>query len=219
MTASNWLPTYFQAVKGNGPTASGVYVLPSIISQILLVVVTGAVVARTGYYLPFTFTGGVITAIGNGLAIIVVQNAVSPAEYPVAIACLIFFQSLGTSITIVIANTIFAQTLKSVIPRYAPSISPRAALRAGSGAGAVRALVPAGHENELNGLLRAYSESLRNVFYFLVGVACLATAVSLGMGLRNDKGKEKATEVTNEELGGEKAADKKRAKEILVNES
>lgn len=42
MTASNWLPTYFQAVKGNGPTASGVYVLPSILSQILLVVVTGA---------------------------------------------------------------------------------------------------------------------------------------------------------------------------------
>ena len=42
MTASNWLPTYFQAVKGEGPTASGIYILPSILSQILLVVVTGA---------------------------------------------------------------------------------------------------------------------------------------------------------------------------------
>ncbi|KAI0617440.1 MFS multidrug transporter, partial [Pyrenophora tritici-repentis] len=123
-TASNWLPTYFQAVKDNGPTASGVYVLPSILSQILLVVVTGAAVERTRYHLPFAFSGGVITAIGNGLvstftastntatwigyqivmgggrglcmqmALVVVQNAVSPAEYPVAIACLIFFQFL-----------------------------------------------------------------------------------------------------------------------------
>ncbi|KAA8611254.1 MFS multidrug transporter [Pyrenophora tritici-repentis] len=128
-TASNWLPTYFQAVKDNGPTASGVYVLPSILSQILLVVVTGAAVERTRYHLPFAFSGGVITAIGNGLvstftastntatwigyqivmgggrglcmqmALVVVQNAVSPAEYPVAIACLIFFQFLAIKAT------------------------------------------------------------------------------------------------------------------------
>jgi len=136
-----------------------------------------------------------------------VQNAVSPAEYPVAIACLIFFQSLGTAITIVIANTIFAQTLTSAVSRYAPSISPRAALHAGSGAGAVRALVPVGHEDELRGLLRAYSESLRNVFYFLVGVACLATVVSLGMGWRDNRGKDKkATGVVDEEHGEGKIA-------------
>jgi hypothetical protein len=42
IVASNWLPTYFQAVKGDGPTASGVHVLPSILSQILFVVASGA---------------------------------------------------------------------------------------------------------------------------------------------------------------------------------
>jgi hypothetical protein len=55
-------------------------------------------------------------------------------------------------------------------------------LDAGSGASAVRALVPL---VELNGLLRAFSESLRNVFFFLCGIACLAVFASLGMGLKD----------------------------------
>lgn len=40
--ASNWLPTYFQAVKGESPTLSGIHILPSILSALLLVVVSGA---------------------------------------------------------------------------------------------------------------------------------------------------------------------------------
>lgn len=42
MVMSNWLPTYFQAIRGEGPTLSGVHVLPSVLSQLLLVVVSGA---------------------------------------------------------------------------------------------------------------------------------------------------------------------------------
>ncbi|KAJ4371020.1 hypothetical protein N0V86_008714 [Didymella sp. IMI 355093] len=42
IVASNWLPTYFQAVKGEEPTLSGVHVLPSILSALLFVVVIGA---------------------------------------------------------------------------------------------------------------------------------------------------------------------------------
>jgi hypothetical protein len=96
-------------------------------------------------------------------------------------AFLVFSQNFGVSVGIVLSQTAFAQTLTSTILRYAPSISPQAALNAGSGAGAVRDLV-IGHEDELNGVLLAYSESLRNVFYFLVGLAALAVALSLGMG-------------------------------------
>jgi hypothetical protein len=124
-----------------------------------------------------------------------------PSEYPIALANLIFFQNLGTAITIVVANTIFAQTLTSRVPRYAPSVSPQAALDAGSGARAVRALVPAGNKEELDGVLRAYSESLRNVFYFLTGIACLAVFVSLGMGWKDIriKGERKEIDVAKED--------------------
>ncbi|RII21219.1 efflux pump protein [Alternaria sp. MG1] len=212
MTASIWMPTYFQAVKNNGPTDSGVHVLPSILSQLLAVIATGAAVSRMGYYLPWALASGVITTIGNVLvstftvststavwigyqivlgagrgcgmqmAIIAVQNAVPPSQYPIALASLVFFQNLSTSVAVVIANTIFAQTLTSKISLYVPSVSPRIVLDTGSSASAVRALVPL---EELDGLLRAYSESLRNVFYFLSAIACIAVIASLGMGWKD----------------------------------
>lgn len=39
--SSNWIPTYFQAVKGDGPTMSGVHVLPNILSQLLIIIISG----------------------------------------------------------------------------------------------------------------------------------------------------------------------------------
>ena len=82
-----------------------------------------------------------------------------------------------------------------------PSVSPQAALDAGSGAGAVRALVAVGDQDELDGVLKAYSESLRNVFYFLIGLACLAVFVSLGMGWKDvrNKGDDMKVDTVKEE--------------------
>lgn len=65
--AANWLPTYFQAVMGEKPTMSGIDLLPSIISQLISVIITGAGTSRVGYYLPFALFSGIVTAIGNGL--------------------------------------------------------------------------------------------------------------------------------------------------------
>lgn len=41
-TMSYYLPVYFQAVKGVGPTMSGVYLLPSIIVGLIFVLISGA---------------------------------------------------------------------------------------------------------------------------------------------------------------------------------
>jgi hypothetical protein len=41
LTTSYYLPIYFQAVKGKSPTMSGVYILPTILSQMLLAIVSG----------------------------------------------------------------------------------------------------------------------------------------------------------------------------------
>lgn len=39
---ANYVPIYFQAVKGVGPSLSGVYTLPSILAQLLSIVISGA---------------------------------------------------------------------------------------------------------------------------------------------------------------------------------
>jgi hypothetical protein len=39
---ANFVPIYFQAVKGVGPSLSGIYMLPSIVTQLVALVVSGA---------------------------------------------------------------------------------------------------------------------------------------------------------------------------------
>lgn len=66
-TSSYYLPVYFQAVKGATPLLSGVYLLPSILSQLFSSIVSGILVGRLGYYLPFIVIDAVIVAIANGI--------------------------------------------------------------------------------------------------------------------------------------------------------
>ncbi|KAI1424352.1 major facilitator superfamily domain-containing protein [Xylaria sp. FL1777] len=64
---TQYFPIYFQAVKGVGPVLSGVYLLPSILSQIIFVVFSGGLIAKVGYYLPFAVVAGVGATVGSGL--------------------------------------------------------------------------------------------------------------------------------------------------------
>ncbi|KAI0204997.1 major facilitator superfamily transporter [Astrocystis sublimbata] len=207
---ANYVPIYFQAVKGVGPALSGVYTLPSILTQLVSVVVSGALVGRLGYYLPFGVLGGAITAVACGLiatwdpdtstaewigyqvlfgfrgialqvAIISVQYAVTPTQSPVAIAFLVFAQNLLAAIFVVASNAIFTQSLTHQISELVPSVSPEAALTAGGSAEAVRALLPPGSP-DLEGLLLAYSRSVNAVFYLLTAVAVVCFAAAWGMG-------------------------------------
>lgn len=67
LVAAQYLPIYFQGVRGYGPAMSGVNTLPGILSQLLTVIVSGGLVQKLGYYLPFAAAGSAIGAVGNGL--------------------------------------------------------------------------------------------------------------------------------------------------------
>ena len=66
-TSSFWLPVWFQGVKGASPLSSGVMILPMIISQFVASVVCGALVQKTGYYLPEVLAGNAMVATGAAL--------------------------------------------------------------------------------------------------------------------------------------------------------
>jgi hypothetical protein len=51
----NYVPIYFQAVKGVGPSLSGTYTLPSILTQLLCLIISGALGKPTPFH----------TALGN----------------------------------------------------------------------------------------------------------------------------------------------------------
>ena len=86
IVGTNFMPIYFQSVKGLSPTMSGVYMLASIISNLILVLFSGALskfppspspsaastltwplVRRFGYYMPWATVAAAGTAIGAGL--------------------------------------------------------------------------------------------------------------------------------------------------------
>jgi nitrate/nitrite transporter NarK len=81
---SYYMPIYFQSVKGVSPSLSGVYLLPAILSQMVMAVVSGIlgksfailrtssllikrVVGKMGYYLLWAVISAVIVAVASGL--------------------------------------------------------------------------------------------------------------------------------------------------------
>ncbi|KAI8171966.1 Efflux pump mokI [Colletotrichum sp. SAR 10_70] len=65
----NYVPIYFQAVKGVGPSLSGVYMLPSILTQLLSLVISGAL-AQSPSAIAFllfveNLASAVFTVVGN----------------------------------------------------------------------------------------------------------------------------------------------------------
>ncbi|KAI1844483.1 hypothetical protein JX265_010022 [Neoarthrinium moseri] len=216
--ASYYFPIYFQAVKGVGPTLSGVYLLPSIFSQLLFVVASGWLITKLGYYLPWPIAAGILSAVGNGLvstfspttetakwvgyqillgagrgagmqtAMIAIQNNMPGRQIPVAIAFQIFCQNILGAILLVVASVIFTQSLATELSKHAPSVTPEAASAAGGSASAVRALVPPGSP-ELDGLLLAYSNSVDRVFYLLVALSVVSFVAAWGMGWKDTRKK------------------------------
>ncbi|KAK1590281.1 major facilitator superfamily transporter [Colletotrichum navitas] len=217
MVSSYYLPLYFQSVKGATPFQGGRDFLPTILSQLIFAVVSGALVGRLGYYIPWVVFGSVVATIGNGLIstwtphtssaawigyqvllgagrgsnmqmhIIAVQANSAPSRLPVVMATVIFLQTFGGAIFLTVASVIFSEGLGTNLARYAPSVDAKTILAAG-GTG-FRTVVP---QADLPGVLMAYSRSIGEVFYLLVALGGVTFALAWGMGWvdirkKNDK--------------------------------
>ncbi|KAK4133710.1 hypothetical protein BT67DRAFT_404167 [Trichocladium antarcticum] len=206
-TASFFLPLYFQAAHGATAMMSGVYVLASILPQLFMAVVAGALVERTGYVIPFAMLAGTIGAVSNGLystfspttptaqwvvyqvlngigrgfgmqmPVLAVQAALNPADIPIGMSVVVFTQSLGIAIVLAASDTIFQTSLVSELENKAPLADAAAILRAG--ATHFRDIVS---YRDLPGVLVAYSVAIDRVFYLTAGLAGLAVFTSLFLG-------------------------------------
>ncbi|PCG91880.1 Major facilitator superfamily domain, general substrate transporter [Penicillium occitanis (nom. inval.)] len=69
MGQAYYLPLYFQAVLGISPILSGVYFLPFILAISISGALTGLYIQKTGRYMPTTYLGLALMALGVGLLI------------------------------------------------------------------------------------------------------------------------------------------------------
>ncbi|CAD6921657.1 unnamed protein product [Tilletia controversa] len=132
-----FLPIYFQSVQGSSAIRSGVQTLPFIVGVIFSVMTTGIMVNLYGLYIPYLITGTALLSIGSGalyllrpdssqatwvglqflagigpgmawmLPFIAASSALAPEDIELGSAIVIFFQTLGGTIFVSVAQSVF----------------------------------------------------------------------------------------------------------------
>ncbi|KAI5798831.1 major facilitator superfamily domain-containing protein [Geopyxis carbonaria] len=132
-----FLPFYFQAVRGDTPLLSGVYVLPYVFVLSTMSGITGLIIARTGRYQELIWGGCIVQALGFGLFIdltrtsswakltlyqvvaglgsgplfqaplIALQATIDSGDVGTATSTFAFLRSLGTALAISIGLVVF----------------------------------------------------------------------------------------------------------------
>lgn len=209
-----FLPFYFQAVKGTTAEQSGIRTIPYLVSITISSIVVGGSVTALGPYVPFTWIGSAIFAVGSGMLhtlkvdssagtwigyqilagagagacvqipFIAVQVVLSKKDMPVGNAVAIFFNSLGGAISISIAQNIFSNGLVQEIPKHTTGVNPNTIIAAG--ATHIREVTPA---SQLAGVLEAYDIAVTNAFILSIACAVFAFVFSLGFEWKSVKGK------------------------------
>lgn len=142
ISANFFLPLYFQAVLGANPILSGVYLFPFVISLSFTSAFVGAIIKKTGQYLPPIWLGLFFMTLGFGLFIdlpvgrtwgrifafqiiagigvgpnfqaplIALQTHVAPRDIATATATFAFTRNISTAISVVIGGVIFQNGMK-----------------------------------------------------------------------------------------------------------
>ncbi|KAF4984126.1 hypothetical protein FZEAL_619 [Fusarium zealandicum] len=200
LTAMYFLPIWFQAVQGVSPIMSGVRNLPMLLGIVLFAMLSGAAVTFWGYYTPFMILGSVLMGIGFGMIstlkpdtpthqwigyqlmagigvgvglqqpLIAVQVVCEMVDIPTGTAIVVFAQTLGGALCVVIGNTVFTNTLIDKVHAYVPGLDAHTVLV--TGATNIRSVI---REEWVDGVILAYNDALTTSFW--VGAATAAATI------------------------------------------
>jgi MFS family permease len=221
---SSQLPIWFQAIKDESATQSGIDSLPSMIGLVVFAILGGGLASAIGYYTPLLIVSSVITAIGAGLlstlqvnsgmkywfgyqvlqsagvgvgaqnALMVASVAVVPDDMAMATSILTFTQTLSSSIFLPVAQSVFQNQLLTNLRERLPATN--AALIVQSGATGFRKHLTS---DQLPLALYAYNKAISRTFYVAVATASLSIFGPLFMEWLSLKSKDKADDKKKEE--------------------
>jgi EmrB/QacA subfamily drug resistance transporter len=199
--AITYLPAFFQVVRGISPTISGVYLLPVMAGILVISIVSGQAIARTGKYRFFPIAGSALITIGlyllslmspsssaltdalsmlvlgMGLGgvmqvlVIIVQNGVPHSELGVATSGATFFRSIGGSFGTAIFGAIFSNVLVGNLASHLHGLGLPAGFSSANVTPAALGHLPAAVHA---GFVAGYAESIQTVFLIAVPIALLA---------------------------------------------
>jgi len=204
--AIGFVPTFLQMSSGTSAAVSGLLLLPMMVGLIGTSVLSGQAITRTGRYKLYPVLGTVLTAVamvamttlaastplwlictylfvfGAGLGLImqvvvlVVQNAVDPADIGTATSTNNYFREVGAALGTAVFGTIFTtrltENLTDVFTTAGASAADAARATSTLDPEVLRQLPEAVRE----GVVSAYADALAPVFWYLlpfIGVAFL----------------------------------------------
>ena len=185
-----FLPLYYQVVRGDSPTASGLEILPLMAGLLLTSIAGGLIVSRTGRYRLFPIAGTAVMTVGLFLLstlsphsstvgavasmfvagfgiglvmqvlVVAVQNSVNYADLGVATSGNTLFRNIGSSVGVAVIGSVFASELVTQLRRAFPH-APKAQLNTSHLSSAALAHLP---PETRAAFLQAYSASLDKAF-------------------------------------------------------
>jgi hypothetical protein len=208
-----YLPIWFQVVEGVTAEQSGIRIIPLLVSNTIIAVVTAALITKLGWYTPFIWIGTAILAVGSGMLhtlepksslrkwlgyqviaglgvgigvqipFVAVQVVLKEEDVAIGTALVVFSNSLGESVAISLAENIFENTLVRLLRQRLPNIDPESIINGGATA---VAHIPQSDRQEF---LQLYNESITTAFVLAIAGACAAFAASLFVERRRLKPK------------------------------
>jgi hypothetical protein len=206
-----YVPIWFQAVLGVSAVGSGIRTLPLVLPLVGGSVWGGAITFKTGYYTLPMIVGSFILTVGAGLLTtwsvntkqaewigyqvifgfglglgmqqgnMAIQTVLPKKDVSTGTALVFFGQSLGGTVSISVAQNIFASKLRDYLGSIegldvAPIVH--------AGTTALRHFVP---PELLSQVLDAFSRALINAFYVALATSCLGIFGAISMEWRSIK--------------------------------
>ncbi|KAL5319175.1 hypothetical protein ACEPPN_012224 [Leptodophora sp. 'Broadleaf-Isolate-01'] len=209
-----YLPLWFQAIKSASAVKSGIMNLPMVLGVVVMSIVSGGLITTLGYYTPFMILSSIVTAVGSGLLTTLEVNSDSPkwigfqalvgmgiglgmqqpmmavqtvldlTDVPTGTATVIFAQTLGGAITLLVAQNVFTNQLLSNLRAHVPTVNP--ALVLSVGATALKKVVS---QADFPAVLEAYSDAITFTLFVPMALAAASLFGAAAMEWKSVRGK------------------------------
>nr|QKG86294.1 MFS general substrate transporter [Aspergillus sp. FM242] len=207
------LALWFQATKGTSAVQAGIDTIPVVLSLVVGSILSGVMISRLGYYVPFMYLSNVLTSVGSGLITtftsstghsqwigyqvlyglglgvgmqqpsMAAQTVLQWKDVSIGVSIMFFMQSLGGSIFNCISQALFTNYIRAHLAAI-PGLDAEKVLA--TGAAELSKVIPA---DRLPQVVEIYNEGLRRAFIVVLAVSCLTILPALGMEWRSVKQK------------------------------
>jgi MFS family permease len=205
------LPIWFQAIKNVSALHSAVDTLPTIISLVAGSLIAGPGVSFFGYYKPFMLFGCILMSVGTGLMttfkpntahpkwigyqvilglgggmsfqqpLMAAQVVLSEEDLSTGTAAIILAQTLGSAVSISIAQSVFTNRLEFGL-KSVPEVNPNIVQNAGA-----TNLKAAIDPRYLPSVIIQYNKAITETFYIPAAFASLLIIGAIGIEWRSVK--------------------------------